>query len=77
MSAQVSFSFADHKGVSSGIWMIFGLSMMVPVLGLLYVLLERFILRRAGIPPIEEHIASLKLVREEELAEPIELRKAA
>ena len=77
MSAQVEFSFADHKGVSSGIWMIFALSMMVPVLGLLYVKLEKFILRRAGIPPIEEHIASLKLVQEEELAQPIELRKAA
>ena len=58
--------------------MTFGLSMMVPVLGLLYVKLEKFILRRAGIPPIEEHIASLKLVeQDQEIAEPIELRKAA
>ena len=45
--------------------MIFGLSMMVPLLGLLYVRLEEFILRRAGIPPIEEHIASLKLVQDD------------
>ena len=78
MNAQVSFSLADHKGVSSGIWMIFGLSMMVPVLGLLYVKLEKFILRRAGIPPIEEHIASLKLADHvKEATESIELRKAA
>jgi hypothetical protein len=77
VSAQVSFSLADHKGVSSGFWTILALSMMVPVLGFLYVRLERFILRRAGIPPIEEHIASLRLVQEEETAEPIELRKAA
>ena len=39
----------------------FGLSMMIPVIALLYVKLEKFILRRAGVPPIEEHIASLKL----------------
>jgi len=56
--------------------MIFGLSMMVPVLGLLYLKLEKFILRRAGIPPIEEHIASLKLP-EQQIEAPIELRKAA
>ena len=56
--------------------MIFGLSMMVPVLGLLYVKLEKFILRRAGIPPIEEHIASLKLA-DQAAEEPVELRKAA
>lgn len=58
--------------------MIFVLSMMVPLLGLLYVRLERFILRRAGIPPIEEHIASLKLADHvEEPQQTIELRKAA
>jgi hypothetical protein len=66
----------DHKIVSSGILMTFGLSMMVPVLGLLYVKLEKFILRRAGVPPIEEHIASLKLP-DQAIEEPIELRKAA
>ncbi len=66
----------DHKGVSSGIWMIFGLSMTIPVIGLLYVKLEKIILRRAGVPPIEEHIASLKLP-DEQIEEPAELRKAA
>jgi len=67
---------ADHKNVGTGIWMIFGLSMMIPVIGLLYVKLEKIILRRAGIPPIEEHIASLKLP-DQEVEAPIELRKAA
>jgi hypothetical protein len=76
MNAQVSFSLADHKIVSSGTLMIFALSMMVPVLGLLYVKLEKFILRRAGVPPIEEHIASLKLP-DQPIEEPVELRKAA
>jgi len=76
MNAQVGFSLADHKSVSSGTLMIFALSMMVPVLGLLYVKLEKFILRRAGVPPIEEHIASLKLP-DQPIEEPIELRKAA
>ena len=66
----------DHKGVSSGIWMIFALSMTIPVIGLLYVKLEKMILRRAGVPPIEEHIASLKLP-DQEIAAPAELRKAA
>ena len=56
--------------------MIFGLSMTIPVMGLLYVKLEKIILRRAGIPPIEEHIASLKLP-DEQIEEPVELRKAA
>ena len=56
--------------------MIFGLSLLVPVLGLLYLKLEKAILRRAGIPPLEEHIASLKLPDQDEQA-PIELRKAA
>jgi hypothetical protein len=65
----------DHKSVSTGIWMIFPLSLTVPVLALAYVKLERFILRRAGIPPIEEHIASLKLP--DHIEEPVELRKAA
>jgi len=67
---------ADHKSVGNGIWMIFGLSMMIPVIGLLYVKLEKIILRRAGVPPIEEHIASLKLP-DQEVEAPIELRKAA
>ena len=65
----------DHKSVSSGIWMIFGLSMTIPVIGLLYVKLEKMILRRAGVPPIEEHIASLKLP--DQIEERVELRKAA
>ena len=72
----MEFWLVDHKGVSTGIWMIFALSMMVPVMGLLYVKLEKFILRRAGVPPIEEHIASLKLP-DEQIEEPAELRKAA
>ena len=55
--------------------MTFGLSMMIPVIGLLYVKLEKFILRRAGIPPIEEHIASLKLP--DQIEEPVQMRKAA
>jgi hypothetical protein len=66
---------ADQKVVSSGI-IIFGLSMLIPVIGLLYVKLEKVILRRAGIPPIEEHIASLKMP-DQAIEEPIELRKAA
>ena len=57
-------------------WMIFGLSMLIPVIGLLYVRFEKIILRRAGVPPIEEHIASLKL-HDQQLEEPIQLRKAA
>ena len=61
--------------MSSGI-IIFGLSMLIPVIGLLYVKLEKVILRRAGIPPIEEHIASLKMP-DQAIEEPIELRKAA
>ena len=79
MNAQVRFSLADHKGVNTTeMLMILGLSMMVPLLGLLYIRLEKFILRRAGVPPIEEHIASLKLADHlEATAEPIELRKAA
>jgi len=72
----VEFSLADHKGVSSGIWTIFALSMMIPVIGLAYLKLEKFILRRAGIPPIEEHIASLKLP-DQQIDKPVELRKAA
>ena len=68
----------DHKSVSTAILMTFGLSMMIPVIGLLYVKLEKIILRRAGVPPIEEHIASLKLAdQSEEVAAPVELRKAA
>jgi len=55
--------------------MIFGLSMTIPVIGLLYVKLEKIILRRAGIPPIEEHIASLKLP--DQIEEPAQMRKAA
>jgi hypothetical protein len=70
----VEFSLVDHKSVGTGT-MIFGLSMMIPVIGLLYVKLEKFILRRAGIPPIEEHIASLKFP--DQIQEPVELRKAA
>src|ERR1051325_10212728 len=73
--AQVEFSLADQKVVSSGI-IIFGLSMLIPVIGLLYVKLEKVILRRAGIPPIEEHIASLKMP-DQAIEEPMELRKAA
>ena len=56
--------------------MIFGLSMMIPVIGLLYLKLEKAILRRAGVPPIEEQISSLKMP-EQEVAAPIEMRKAA
>ncbi len=56
--------------------MTFGLSMMIPVIGLLYLKLEKIILRRAGIPPIEEHIASLKLP-DQQIEESVELRKAA
>ena len=64
--------------MSTGFWTILALSMMVPMLGFLYVRLEKFILRRAGIPPIEEHIASLKLVdQDEDVSEPMEMRKAA
>ena len=78
MKSQVDFSLADHKGVTTGMLLTFGLSMMIPVIALLYVKLEQFILRRAGVPPIEEHIASLKLPDEsEEVAATIELRKAA
>jgi hypothetical protein len=76
VSAQVDFSLADHKGVGTGILMIFGLSMMIPVIGLLYLKLERMILRRAGVPPIEEHIANLKMP-EQQIESPMELRKAA
>jgi hypothetical protein len=77
VNAQVDYWLADQRGVSTtGILMIFGLSLMVPVLGLLYIKLEKAILRRAGIPPLEEHIASLKLPDQDEQA-PIELRKAA
>jgi len=71
----VEFSLVDHKSVNIGILMTFGLSMMIPVIGLAYLRLERFILRRAGIPPIEEHIASLKL--SDPIEEPVQLRKAA
>ena len=66
----------DHKSVGTGTLMTFGLSMMIPVIALIYVRLEKFILRRAGVPPIEEHIASLKLP-DQQIEEPIELRKAA
>jgi hypothetical protein len=76
VSAQVDFSLADHKGVGTGMLMIFGLSMMIPVMGLLYLKLERIILRRAGVPPIEEHIASLKMP-EQQIETSVELRKAA
>ena len=74
----MEISLVDHKGVSTGILMIFGLSMMIPVVGLLYIKLEKLILRRAGLPPIEEHIASLKLPdQSEEAPAAVELRKAA
>jgi len=66
----------DHKSVGTETLMTFGLSMMIPVLGLIYLKIEKFILRRAGVPPIEEHIASLKL-HDQQLQEPMELRKAA
>jgi hypothetical protein len=72
----VEFSLVDHKSVSSGIWMIFALSMTIPVIALFYVKLERIILRRAGVPPIEEHIASLTLPNQE-VEVPIQMRKAA
>jgi hypothetical protein len=71
----VEFSLVDHKSVNLGFLMTFGLSMMIPVIGLAYLRLERFILRRAGIPPIEEHIASLK--PSDHIEEPVQLRKAA
>ena len=71
----MEFSLVDHKNVSTGILMTFGLSMTIPVIGLLYVKLEKIILRRAGIPPIEEHIASLKLP--DQIEEPAQMRKAA
>jgi hypothetical protein len=68
--------FADQKGVSTGILTIFGLSMLIPVIGLLYIKLEKRILRSAGVPPIDEQIASIKLPPQS-IEEPIELRKAA
>jgi hypothetical protein len=71
----VDFSLVDHKSVSTGM-LIFGLSMMIPVIGLLYVKLEKAILRRAGIPPMEEQIASLKMPQQQ-IEPPVELRKAA
>jgi len=56
--------------------MIFGLSMMIPVMGLAYVILEKAILRRAGVPPIEEHISSLKMP-DQEIEAPAQMKKAA
>jgi hypothetical protein len=72
----VGFWLVDHKSVNIGILMIFGLSLLIPLIGLLYLKLERVILRRAGVPPMEEQIASLKLPQQQ-LEVPVELRKAA
>jgi hypothetical protein len=72
------FHWPINKGVSIGTLMIFGLSMMIPVLSLLYIKLEKMILRRAGVPPIQEQVASLKFPDQaQELEAPLELRKAA
>jgi hypothetical protein len=72
------FHWPINKGVSNGTLMIFGLSMMVPVISLLYIKLEKMIMRRAGVPPLQEHLASLRFPDQaREIQEPLQLRKAA
>ena len=72
------FHWPINKGVSNGTLMIFGLSMMVPVISLLYIKLEKMIMRRAGVPPIEDQISSLKSPDQGlKIEDPVEMRKAA
>jgi len=48
--------------------------MIIPVIGLVYVRIENAILRRAGVPPIEEQTS---LEKPAQICPPIEAQKAA
>ncbi len=66
---------ADHKDVNTGDLLAVGAWIIIPVIGLVYVRIESAILRRAGVPPIEEP-TSLKFPEQKGDA-PAGLRKAA
>jgi hypothetical protein len=75
-AAQVEFFLADHKDVNKGEFVVVAASVVIPVIGFVYVRLMGSFMRRAGVPPMEE-VSSLKMPERAVAAEPIELRKAA
>jgi hypothetical protein len=71
---------ADHKDVHRGELIAVGSCLVIPLIGLIYVRVMGAIMRRAGVPPIEEQVSSLKMADADEsdvAAEPVALKKAA
>jgi len=57
-----------------------GSCLIIPLVGLVYVRVMGAIMRRAGVPPIQEQVSSLKLADADDndvAAEPVALKKAA
>src|SRR5687768_7405722 len=75
-AAQVPVFLADHKDVNKGDFVVVAASVVIPVIGFVYVRLMGTIMRRAGVPPMEE-VSSLKMPEPAAPGEAIELRKAA
>jgi hypothetical protein len=73
----VEVFLADHKDVNNSEWIVVGSTLVIPLIGLLYVRLTATIMRRAGVPPIAEHVGSLRTPERAVVAEPVALRKAA